>query len=73
MFSDKTYDCLKKIAQIWIPAIGALYFGLSQIWTGLPYPSEIVGTLTCIDTFIGAVLGLSSEAYYEKEDQNGKV
>lgn len=60
--SNRVYDVLKWIALIFIPAIGALYFGLAQIW-GFPYGEEIVGTLTLIDTFLGALLGISTAQY----------
>ena len=66
--SNKTYDILKYIAQIVIPALGALYFGLAAIW-GFPYGDEIVGTLTCIDAFLGALLGIST-VQYNKEKNN---
>lgn len=48
-----------------LPALGALYFSLAQIW-GFPYGKEIVGTLTVIDAFLGALLGIST-AQYKKE------
>lgn len=67
-FKPKTYDRLKFVAQIFLPALGALYFGLSQIWH-LPKPTEIVGTITVIDLFLGAILGVSSAQYY-KNDAN---
>ena len=60
--SNRTFDCLKWIAQILLPALGALYFALSQIW-GLPYAEQIVGTITAIDAFLGALLGISSMKY----------
>ena len=60
--SNKTYDILKWIALHLLPAAGALYFALSKIW-GLPYATEIVGTIAAVDTFIGALLGLSSAQY----------
>ena len=60
--SNKTYDILKYIAQIALPAIGALYFALSQIW-GLPYGEEVVGTITALDCFLGALLGISTAIY----------
>ena len=63
--SNKVYDALKWIALILIPAVGTLYFGLAQTW-GFPYGEEIVGTLTLIDTFLGALLGIST-AQYNKE------
>lgn len=60
--NSKIYDVLKWIALIFLPALGALYFGLSQIW-GLPYGEEIVGTITLIDTFLGALIGISNINY----------
>lgn len=66
--NSKTYDILKAIAMIWLPAIGTLYFALAQIW-GLPYAEEIVGTLTAIDTFLGAILGISSMNYYNQKGE----
>ncbi len=65
LMSNKTYDILKWIAQILLPAMGALYFGLAKIW-GFPYGTEIVGTIALIDTFLGALLGISSDAYYKE-------
>jgi hypothetical protein len=60
--SNKVYDILKWIALTLIPALGTLYFGLSQIW-GFPLGEEIVGTLTVADTFLGAILGISNVKY----------
>lgn len=62
---NKTYDILKYIAQIVLPAIGTLYFGLAQIW-GLPYGEEIVGTITAVDAFLGALLQISTNQYYDQ-------
>lgn len=62
MMNNKVYDILKFIAQIVLPALGTLYFALSSIW-GLPYGEQIVGTITAIDTFLGAILGISSNSY----------
>lgn len=62
LLSNKTYDSLKWIAQIALPALGTLYFGLAQIW-GLPYGEEIVGTITVVDAFLGALLKISTEQY----------
>lgn len=60
--SNKTYDLLKWIAQILLPALGTLYFALSKIW-GFPYATEVVGTIAAVDTFLGALLGISSANY----------
>jgi len=59
---NNTYNILKWIAQLGLPAVGALYFALSSIW-GLPYGEQIVGTITAIDAFLGIVLGVSTAAY----------
>ena len=65
--SNKTFDVLKYIAQIVLPAIATLYFALAQIW-GLPYGEQIVGTITAIDAFLGALLGISTYKYNKKEE-----
>ena len=62
MFDSKTYDTLKWVAQFLLPALGTLYFTISSIW-GLPYGEQILGTITAIDLFLGAILGLSSSKY----------
>lgn len=66
--SDKVYNILKFIAQILLPALGTLYFALSSIWGSniFPYAEQIVGTITAIDAFIGALLGISSHYYYKE-------
>lgn len=71
--NSKTYDILKYIALIVLPALGTLYFALSQIW-GLPYGEEIVGTITAIDAFLGAILGVSTASYKRgiSEGEGGK-
>ena len=60
--SNKVYDILKFVAQILLPALGTLYFALASIW-GLPYGEQIVGTLTAVDAFLGALLGISTKRY----------
>ncbi len=60
--SNEVYDILKFVAQIVLPAAGTLYFALAGIW-GWPYGEQIVGTITAVDAFLGALLGLSSAAY----------
>ena len=64
--SNKVYDVLKWIAQYLLPALGTLYFALSTIW-GFPYGEQVVGTITAIDAFLGAILGLSSATYSKNE------
>lgn len=65
--SDKVYDILKFVAQIVLPAVGTLYFALASIW-GLPYAEQIVGTITAIDAFLGALLGISTVKYNKEQN-----
>jgi hypothetical protein len=72
--SNKVYDVLKFVAQIVLPAIGTLYFALARIW-GFPYAEEIVGTITAVDAFLGALLGISTMQYnktVEKQPPDGQ-
>ena len=62
LMSDKTYDILKYIAQIVLPAIAALYAALAGIW-GFPYGEEIVGTSSALDLFMGTLLKISQTKY----------
>ena len=66
--SNKTYDILKYITQIVIPAIGTLYFALAGIW-GFPYGEQIVGTITALDCFLGTILGISTAVYNKKLEE----
>lgn len=62
IFNDKVYDVLKWIALIFLPALATLWFTVAKIW-GLPYMGEITGTLVAIDTFLGALIGISNIRY----------
>lgn len=68
--SNKVYDILKELAQIWLPAIATLYFTLASIW-GLPYAEQIVGTISAIDVFLGTVLKISTIQYNKGVENNG--
>lgn len=65
--SNDTYDFLKWVAQLLLPAVATLYFALATIW-GLPYGEQIVGTITAIDAFLGAILGISTQTYKADND-----
>lgn len=64
--SDKAYDVLMAVAIYVLPAAGTLYFALASIW-GLPYGEEIVGTITAVDAFLGAVIKAAKNGYAEEE------
>lgn len=68
LFSNETYNILKFIALVVLPALGTAYFGLSEIW-GLPYATEVVGTLVVLDTFLGLLLNRSTKRYHDLREQ----
>lgn len=67
--NNKVYDGLKWIAMIVLPALATLYLGLSNVW-GLPYGEQISTTITLVNTFLGAVLMISTNQYNKRVDEN---
>ena len=65
-FENKTYDVLKTISLIILPALATFYGSLGKIWN-FPLTEQVVLTITSIDTFLGACLGISN-ANYKKEN-----
>ena len=68
-FPDKLYDTMKWIALVVLPAIATLYGALAPTW-GWPYAEQIVYTITAIDTFLGALLGISNLQYRLEEQED---
>lgn len=64
--SNKTYDILKNIALYVLPALATLILTLGGIW-GIPYAEAIAATITAIDTFLGAILKISSNEYQKAQ------
>lgn len=64
--NNKVYDVLKYVAQICLPALGTLYFALAGLWN-FPYVEQVVGTISAVDTFLGVLLGISSNNYNKKK------
>lgn len=69
-FNSKTYDFLKAVALVWLPAAGTLYFAVAAIW-GLPDADSVVGTITAIDAALGGALKISSSGYSAPEITSG--
>ena len=73
--NNKVYDVLKWIAMVGLPALACLWFTVGKIW-GFPYLAEIEATIVAIDTFLGALLGISNIRYQNAQnaclgDDNG--
>nr|DAS20504.1 MAG TPA: holin [Caudoviricetes sp.] len=60
--SNRTYDSLKFVAQVVLPALATLYTALAAAW-GFSHVEAIVGTITAIDLFLGSLLGITSRNY----------
>lgn len=66
--SNKVYDILKDIALIVLPALATLYAALAKIWS-LPYEVAIPATIMAFDTFLGAILKISTNQYNKQNQQ----
>lgn len=66
LIKGKTYDILKFLALVVLPALGTLYFTLAGIW-GLPAAEQVVNSIVAADAFLGVLLQLSSTAYAKSD------
>lgn len=62
--SNKLYDVLKWICMVALPALGTLWYTISQIWS-IPLGQEILGTVEAVTLCLGALLGISNVQYYK--------
>ena len=60
--NDDVYDVIKRLVVIILPAIATFYTAVAKIW-GLPYVLEVCGTIGAFETFLGAVLCISTIEY----------
>lgn len=59
---DSLYNVMKWIVIIVLPALATLYAALSAVWAW-PFSQEVVTTITAVDTFLGAILCISTANY----------
>ena len=64
ILNNKLYDALKWVVMSLLPALSALYAGLAGNW-GWPYVEQIVGSISVIDVFLGALMQISTRNYYK--------
>ena len=65
---DKTYDVLKWVTMICIPALGGAYAALAPVW-GWPLADEICRSANILTALLGTLLGIST-AEYNKEQKS---
>lgn len=68
LLSNRTYNALKELSTVVLPAFGALYFALAQIW-GFPKGEEVVGSLAVVSTFFGTLLKISTSSYNKSNEK----
>lgn len=69
---NNTYDILKYIALIVLPALAVFYSTLSTIW-GLPFHDAIPDTIMAIDLLLGALLKVSTDAYTKDIEKDLRI
>jgi hypothetical protein len=65
LLSGRTYDILKDVNLVGLPALATLYATLALIWHW-PFSEQIVGTIAAIVLFMGVILKISSVQYKAK-------
>ena len=70
IFSEKTYDWLKWIAVICLPAVSTFIVVISKIWGWADLGNEIAQTITAIGVLLGALLGISHIQYKNGVNNN---
>jgi len=62
ILTNKNYDILKWVTLVLLPAVSMLYLGMADVW-GLPYATQVVGTIAALDLFLATVLGISTYTF----------
>ena len=68
--NDKTYDILKRVALIVVPALATFVNAVGIVW-GIPYTNEVTASITAFGVFLGAAIGVSSKNY--EPDTHGNL
>lgn len=66
IIGSKLYDKLKFVALVLLPAVSTLYFTLGNAWD-FPAIEQVIGSIAAVDTFLGALLGISSASYKQSD------
>lgn len=67
LLSDKTYDMLKRLVTLVLPAFATLYWSLAAIWPQIPNADQVVATSAAFATFFGVLLSFGSKSYASSE------
>jgi uncharacterized protein (DUF697 family) len=62
---NETYDILKWVAMLLLPALATLISALGNIW-GLPWAPQVSDTIVAVNAALAMILGIST-INYQKE------
>ena len=62
---NKTYDTLKYVALIALPALQVFWLTIGKIWD-INYTVEIGATIGAVALLLGTLLGVSTRNYYDE-------
>lgn len=68
-FSNRTYDVLKYIALIALPALQVFWLTIGKIWN-IAYTVEIGATIGAVALLLGTLLGVSTKNYLADKEQD---
>lgn len=68
MLKNSTYDILKWVAIVCLPALSVFVSVISKIWGWADLGSMISQTITAAAVLLGALLGVSAIQYKNKEN-----
>ena len=67
MMNNKTYDILKWVAIICLPALAVFVKTVFPVWH-IPLAEEISTTIMAVDALLGVLLGISTAEYNKKNN-----
>ena len=68
MINNKTYDVLKRLVQLVLPAFGVFYMTIGNLW-GIPGTKQVSESIIALCTFLGVILSFSSRSYNKSDAQ----
>lgn len=69
IFNNRTYDILKYVALIALPAIQVFWLTIGKIWN-ISYTVEIGATIGAVALLLGTLLGVSTRNYLAEKEQD---
>lgn len=68
-FNNRTYDILKWVALVCLPALQVFWLTIGKIWS-IGYTIEIGATIGAVALLLGTLLGVSTSNYLADKEQD---